>query len=43
VLHAPRSITSDFNFPQWNFYGRGNGNKRQCHEYAIKALAMQSA
>jgi hypothetical protein len=25
VLLLPRSVTSDFNFPQWNYYGHGPG------------------
>ncbi len=25
VLLLPRSVTSDFNFPQWNYYGHGSG------------------
>ncbi len=25
VLLLPRSVTSDFNFPQWNYYGQGSG------------------
>ncbi|MCL1588078.1 MAG: hypothetical protein M3092_06635 [Actinomycetia bacterium] len=25
VVLLPCSVTSDFNFPQWNFYGRGSG------------------
>ena len=27
VLLSPRSITSDFNFPKWHYYGRGAGEK----------------
>jgi len=25
VLLLPRSVTSDFNFPQWHYYGHGSG------------------
>ena len=25
VVLLPSSVTSDFNFPQWNYYGRGSG------------------
>ena len=25
MILSPRSITSDFNFPEWNYYGRGSG------------------
>jgi hypothetical protein len=31
VLLTPRSLTADFNFPQWNYYGRGSGEKRRYH------------
>ncbi|RMF69927.1 MAG: hypothetical protein D6743_01055 [Calditrichaeota bacterium] len=34
VLLMPRSITSDFNFPQWHYYGRGAGKEGSYHEYA---------
>jgi hypothetical protein len=27
----PRSITADFNFPKWNYYGRGNGENGHHH------------
>ncbi|MCI0395631.1 MAG: DUF2181 domain-containing protein [Chloroflexi bacterium] len=30
VLLLPRSVTSDFNFPQWSYFGRGSG---QNHKY----------
>ena len=36
VLLLPRSITADFNFPQWNYFGRGSGQDGQCHEYLVK-------
>jgi hypothetical protein len=42
VLHQPRSITSDFNFPQWYYYGRGSGEKAQRYEYGIKRPAPHS-
>ncbi len=29
VLLVPRSITSDFNFPKWNYYGQGSGETRR--------------
>ena len=37
ALLLPRSITSDFNFPQWHYFGRGSGQEGRYHEYAIKA------
>ena len=33
VLLMPRSLTADFNFPQWNHYGRGSGERRRYHRY----------
>ena len=35
VLLQPRSVTSDFNFPQWNLYGRGAGENSKHHVYAL--------
>jgi hypothetical protein len=33
VLLLPRSLTTDFNFPDWNYYGRGSGERRRYHRY----------
>lgn len=33
ALLLPRSLTSDFNFPQWHYYGRGAGQKGNYHQY----------
>ena len=33
VLQQPRSVTSDFNFPKWHYYGRGSGEDARRHEY----------
>ena len=33
VLQQPRSVTSDFNFPKWHYYGRGSGEAAQRYEY----------
>lgn len=35
VLLLPRSITSDFNFPTWQYYGRGSGESLRRYEYAL--------
>jgi hypothetical protein len=32
VLLLPRSITSDFNFPKWHYYGRGPGKNNHYQE-----------
>ncbi|MCH8103389.1 MAG: hypothetical protein IIB28_09595 [Chloroflexi bacterium] len=33
VLLKPRSITADFNFPTWHYYGRGSGKGGRYYEY----------
>jgi hypothetical protein len=35
VLLAPHSITSDFNFPQWSYYGKGGGAEQAPSEYGL--------
>ncbi len=35
VLLQPKSITSDFNFPKWHYYGRGSGENLRYHKYSI--------
>jgi hypothetical protein len=42
ALLMPRSITSDFNFPKWHYFGRGSGQDRQHYEYSI-SKAPQTA
>jgi hypothetical protein len=37
VLLAPRSITSDFNFPKWHYFGRGSGQHLQHYRYSVSA------
>jgi hypothetical protein len=34
ALLLPRSITSDFNFPKWSYYGQGSGENLRVHEYS---------
>ena len=36
VLLLPRSVTSDFNFPQWQYYGRGSGQDLDYVTYQIQ-------
>ncbi len=33
ALLLPKSLTADFNFPEWNFFGRGSGKGGVHHEY----------
>ena len=40
ALLQPRSITSDFNFPQWRYFGRGSGQEGKYHEYAVETEAV---
>lgn len=35
VLLMPRSITTDFNFPKWHYYGRGSGEEGERYEYSV--------
>ncbi len=37
ALLMPHSLTADFNFPQWNYYGRGSGERRRYHRYAKRS------
>lgn len=37
VLLLPRSVTSDFNFPQWRYYGHGSGKDGERYTYRIAA------
>jgi len=36
VYMLPRSVTSDFNFPQWQYYGRGSGKSGDHHDYTVR-------
>ena len=38
VLLMPRSITADFNFPKWHYFGRGSGEGHQHYEYSLTRL-----
>jgi len=35
VLLLPRSITADFNFPEWHYFGRGSGQRGLYHRYQL--------
>ena len=42
TLLLPRSITSDFNFPKWNYYGQGSGENLVRYEYLVRpTVAVQ--
>src|SRR6266566_4923980 len=38
ALMLPTSITTDFNFPAWHYFGRGAGEQHQYHRYKVDAL-----
>jgi hypothetical protein len=35
ALLLPRSLTADFNFPQWHYFGRGSGERLDHHTYRL--------
>ncbi|MCX6048603.1 MAG: hypothetical protein NT075_26160 [Chloroflexi bacterium] len=35
VLWQARSLTCDFNFPKWGYYGRGSGHQGLYHQYTL--------
>jgi hypothetical protein len=37
VMLLPRSVTSDFNFPEWHYFGRGAGGGGRYHRYHLEA------
>jgi hypothetical protein len=37
VMLLPRSVTSDFNFPEWHYFGRGAGRGGRYHQYHLEA------
>jgi len=41
MILSPRSITSDFNFPEWNYYGRGSGKDGIQSDY-VEQLVKQN-
>jgi len=41
VLLVPRSITADFNFPKWHYYGRGSGERGNYYEYTMRKVSRK--
>lgn len=39
ALLLPRSITADFNFPEWHYFGRGSGHGGRYHRYGLVAAS----
>jgi hypothetical protein len=35
VMLLPRSVTADFNFPEWHYFGRGPGGGGRYHRYQL--------
>jgi beta-phosphoglucomutase-like phosphatase (HAD superfamily) len=38
ALMLPRSITADFNFPEWHYFGRGSGHEGRYHRYRLDSV-----
>ena len=36
VLFKPCSVTADFNFPKWHYYGHGSGEGDEYHHYSME-------
>ena len=41
MILSPRSITSDFNFPEWNYYGRGSGKNGIQSDYVEQQVKLK--
>ena len=41
MILSPRSITSDFNFPEWNYYGRGSGKNGIQSDYVEQPVNLK--
>ena len=37
----PRSLTADFNFPAWHYYGCGSGEERAYHHYELRPVDIR--
>ena len=37
----PRSLTADFNFPAWQYYGRSSGEERVDHHYELRPVDIR--
>ena len=35
ALIMPRSLTSDFNFPKWSYFGKGSGQSGDYFRYKL--------
>jgi hypothetical protein len=40
VMLLPRSVTADFNFPEWHYFGRGAGHGGRYHRYQLDAAPV---
>jgi hypothetical protein len=36
VMLLPRSVTANFNFPEWHYFGRGAGRGGRYHRYHLE-------
>lgn len=42
VVLLPRSVTADFNFPEWHYFGRGAGQGGRYHRYRLEAARVSA-
>lgn len=40
AMLLPRSVTADFNFPEWHYFGRGPGRGGRYHRYQLDAAPV---
>jgi beta-phosphoglucomutase-like phosphatase (HAD superfamily) len=38
AILAPASVTADFNFPEWSYFGRGSGERGAHHHYELTSV-----
>lgn len=43
VLFKPCSVTADFNFPKWHYYGHGSGQGDEYHHYTMEETGSGAA
>ncbi len=39
VMLLPTSVTADFNFPKWRYFGQGSGENGGGYEYLLRPAA----
>ena len=41
-LLLPTSLTADFNFPSWSYFGQGSGQNGAYHRYSLEVEGVSS-